>query len=331
MTTKTIGIVIQGPVKSYGQGPVQSAAGYDATSDILETADILTRLEIPFVISGWEGERKKAGISVPSSVAWLESPPLRNDPDNRQKQFVSTWAGFQYLRNASSPPEYIFKIRTDQVWSEEFFHWLAEDRPAATVPLSSFQNDYLLFSDSIENHPYYLGDFILGGRADDFKRFLRSFLDYPASKPAHPVIGYDYVIRYLLRDPAFKNCLLRGVPLWWQAAHTKRGAPLVPYWHYARRSFFSLIPRKYFISMRWRGGKVEEIIRETVLNRFRFNEDWNGWQPGRITHITSETSSRHAILPDAFTCNMAKDIAIRSMRKVQWLRNAYRKYKSLKN
>jgi hypothetical protein len=141
--------------------------------------------------------------------------PPTNDPDNRMKQFASTYNGAKFI-SLNSKATHILKIRTDQIIDPKIIDWLTNffityDNIS---PNYRKQKDcFLVFSWMLQNNPFEMGDFIFAGGVNNILSFCKTNLLFNG-RNIHPSIGKDFVLKYLSKKSTlFWNVFFKGYPL----------------------------------------------------------------------------------------------------------------------
>jgi hypothetical protein len=268
------GIIIQGPIISFGQGPNNVKAGFSALNSIENNIKNFLPYVSKIVVSTWEDSGLNFQDKYSSKVVLIENIVPDKDPDNRIKQFASTYSGAKYL-TLNSKVTHILKIRTDQVVDpkiiEWFNHFFTKHYNSINKELKH-QESYLFFSDMMKNNPFYMGDFIFAGKSNDIVSFCKSNLQFKG-KNIHPEIGKDYILKYLLLNSSlFWKFFYKKIPFLWQVSNNSNEA-IQSYWTYIMNTGMAVIPSSFFWSIIWRNRLMSDVISDS--NReFVFYEDW---------------------------------------------------------
>jgi hypothetical protein len=194
---KNIGVIIQGPLVTYGQGPNNVAAGFNTCDTILKNIHNIQKAGFKYVVSTWKPLNEDEQIVLESllkektSIVCNDAPTIF-DPDHRHKQRVSILLGIQEL-DRQNDIDYFVKIRTDMLMPERFWNWVGE---------IGAKNEPRLHVSELMKQPFYMGDFIYAANRDIFIDFVNSVLKYNA-KIIHPSIAFDDGIKYCQH----KGCL----------------------------------------------------------------------------------------------------------------------------
>ena len=107
---KKFGVIIQGPIISYGSGGRNdNPEGFDSTDTIKENIDRISK-HIPInniVFSGWSTD---SGINVENIKKIFSKDPYSFDYLNQKRQFYTIKKGFDYL-SCDNEIQYFIKIR----------------------------------------------------------------------------------------------------------------------------------------------------------------------------------------------------------------------------
>lgn len=258
------GLVIQGPMTSYGSGPNISKAGFHCLSTIEKNLSHSKFFE-KIVLSTWKGEdfEGRVGLATRSveNLSLIANNPPRWDPDNRRKQWLSTLYGVQAL--AEAKVTHVLKIRTDQYLPVKLIEWITCKKTSRSLNAGK-----LLASEFLNHELFYAGDFFMAGTLERMTKFAESAGS--TASVYHPSVVMDSVLKYLKNeDPNFSRVFPSLFP---PAASLIALHPLnlQRYWESARNQFFIFPKRQDFIAVEWRGNSMEMAI---PTNAFGFMED----------------------------------------------------------
>jgi hypothetical protein len=269
------GLIIQGPTISYGQGPNVNKEGFNSIQTIFENIKNFIPFVNKIVISTWDQSNLNLQPYTQDdrNIFLIESITPKNSYDNRLKQFISTYAGVNFIKNNFNDVTHVLKIRTDQLIDPNLIKWLTDIYLQQNISkeLSRYnQEDKIIFSDSLISTSFYLGDFIFAGRINDIYTFCKANL---LKNNIHPTIGIDYILKYLkFTDKDFYQYFFSNVPITLQISNNKQEF-FNNNWHYLYKNRFLVMPQQYFDSIVWRGKKIIEII-PTYKSSFQFFEEW---------------------------------------------------------
>jgi hypothetical protein len=241
---KKFGVIIQGPIISYGSGGRNdNPEGFDSTDTIKENIDRISK-HIPInniVFSGWSTD---SGINVENIKKIFNKDPYSFDYLNQKRQFYTIKKGFDYLSH-NSEIQYYVKIRTDQLFPKIFWEWITQ--------LNQKLDNQVLVSEFYNNAPFVFGDFVICSSKKNFSKFINS-----QKLKRHSINGSrNMVLKYLNyvtsnRKVEFsKNYLLNDFKL------VLKFDQLHDIWiNYITSSFFS-IPLNIFKDIDWRGIRMD--------------------------------------------------------------------------
>jgi len=270
-----LGLIIQGAVVTYGQGPNNCKRGFNAIDSIMANIIDYRSMVDCIVLSTWKNQHFNVddfkSVGLDECITSIYPPEI--DHDNRLKQFISTMAGVQALKKSGS--DFIIKIRTDQVVpAAPLIEWILSSlhlfNSSQTNTLETVGR--ICLSEYRSDTPFYAGDFIFAGWTLDIERFCRSILDM-RNTHLHPCIGVDYILKYYSRiDDSFNQYLMN---LWLPIIYVsdKQNSTAQWYWELFRSRHLLVIPKVIFTSITWRGRLMTDILSPNVLKGFSFHED----------------------------------------------------------
>jgi len=246
-----IGLVIQGPIIGYGQGPNININGFNATGNIYENIKSFSNLVECIVISTWEN----SGLNINNKsgkVVLIENKNLIiKEKDSRIRQFITSYEGAKFMKKNFNVT-HLLKIRSDQlINSKLIINWLYKYFENS----DRLNSEKIIFSDSLIKTPFYLGDFIFAGKIDNILEFLSLNL---INKKLHDTVGLDYVLKFLSKkDHDFYSFFLKKVPLKYQI-HKNINAEI--YWNKVFIKYFEVIPIEVFETIVWRNKKIRDVL-----------------------------------------------------------------------
>jgi hypothetical protein len=254
-----IGLIIQGPIVSFGQGPNIVKTGFDSTCILIHNLNVFCPLFKWVVISTWQDEEFEKPNTF-NNLTLIKSLPIENDPDNRKKQFITTNAAVSYLL-LNHDISHVVKIRTDQQYDEKFPQIIKD-------LLSNNTKNKLIFSEFIENELFYVGDFIFAGEIKKVDFFLKSFLSF--NKNLHPSIGVDYVLKYIKKKypNLYNKHFNKLIPTLLQI-RLFPNLNLHQFWFWLLENEFLFIPRNAAENIMWRGKSFSDL----GINHYLYHED----------------------------------------------------------
>jgi len=256
-----LGLVIQGPITSYGavSGPNSTKIGYDSVADIIENIKAFTPLVDHIVVSTWYGSGLEDEKN--SNFTLIENQvPKEYDFDNRRKQFFSTYQGVKYL-SENTDVTHVIKIRTDQVISPSLAIWVKNFYLKHSENFSDDQinqRQHIIFSEYLDDNLFYVGDFIFAGSLYDIFNLCRISINYKNN--LHTQINADFIIKYLsITDQNFKNVFFKYLPYTYQTSNLNDEV-MVQYWLNILKQRFSFMPKSMYGEIKWRGRMMPNVI-----------------------------------------------------------------------
>lgn len=251
-----IGVIIQGPLITFGQGPNNSIEGFNSCYTITENIKAINRLGFNYIISTWNANNSdeltiiKQLNDLNLNLITIDSPNIV-DPDHRYKHHFGINAG---LNELSKDVNFIVKIRTDQLYQNKFWDFM--------VSISEQDTEKLCISE-LYYEPFFMGDFIYAGKRSVIEKFIIGFLDYKRTN-FHPCLAMDIGIKY------YNTCKFKKFPL-----------PLFVYfvfmpnytrnlWNNFIQDNIIVIPKNVRNGILWRNIPISKII---TCDLFRFNSN----------------------------------------------------------
>lgn len=237
---KKFGVIIQGPIISYGSGGRNdNPEGFDSTDTIKKNIDIISK-HIPInniVFSGWSTD---SGIDIENIHKIFSKDPYNFDYLNQKRQFYTIKKGFDYL-SRNSEIQYYVKIRTDQLIPNNFWEWIPTN-------YQKLENQVLV-SEFYNNSPFSIGDFVFCSSRNNFRDFINSQESNRLSING----SRNMVFKYLIRNPINKefqisrNYFLNDLRLVVKFDQIYRS------WNKSKNSSFFSIPLEIYQDIEWRG------------------------------------------------------------------------------
>ena len=187
-----LGILIQGPLKTFGQGPNNSVEGFTCLQNIENQLSEIHKLKLKFhiVLCLWSRDKVEYRQFLDqfenrADILYINEPELK-DKDHRYKHHYAIKSGLDYLNQYK--PQWVIKLRTDQLLSYATI---------SNILRRISKEDRLLVSE-VSRENFYLGDFVYASRTAVFVDFIHSILqyDYHIMLSVANDIGYKYFIRY---------------------------------------------------------------------------------------------------------------------------------------
>lgn len=257
-----IGIIIQGPLTSYGDGPNNSKSGFPAEPVVRQNIATLGPYVENIVLSTWKGSTL-ATILSPSQLKVIENKPLQGfDFLNQRKQFFTTYAGIEWLKHNSSCT-HVLKIRTDQLIPCDLIGFIRNFYEKSQFSASN-QEDFILFSEALRSESFYAGDFVVAGTMNDMTHFCEAVLS--AKELVHPSNACDYMLKWLRSiDKKFSHSSCAFM----RSVHTTRNSLKIQLlWHEVLKSRISLIPKEIYKNIEWRGKSMSEVMGPSIESHF---------------------------------------------------------------
>ena len=266
MSSIKIGLIIQGPISSFGNGPNNSRGGFDAKEVVYKNINTFDSHVDKIIVSTWKGSGLN-NLEIGQSAVLLESEPILGfDFLNQRKQFFSMNAGLEWLRT-NSDCTHAIKIRTDQLIPLELIDWTKEFYSASLFS-EKYQKDYLIFSEGLKAESFYAGDFIIAGTLSDLSKLCNAVL--VTKKIVHPMNAADYILKWLQSlDVKYLNGCS---PLLISLLTAKNSIKIQRLWNQVLNARISLFPREIIKKIIWRGKPITEVI-QSLDTAFFFNED----------------------------------------------------------
>lgn len=236
-----VGVIIQGPLVSYGQGPNNKPEGFDTTDSILKNIENIKALQLPYIVCTWEAESayEREILSVLEShavsILTVRTPGVQ-DPDHRYKHHFGIRQAVAEIKN-----DYIIKIRTDMIMPDEFWVWI-------TLGLDK----RLVVSELIT--PFYLGDFIYAGERSTVIEFLDSILSHKGNA-IHPSITTDLGFKYFEAQTGRDLSKYGMLHL-----YIMRMKHITIQWEHFAAKAISVVPAQIYQNIIWRDRPIKSII-----------------------------------------------------------------------
>lgn len=262
------GLVIQGPVTTFGSGPNHSQAGFVTDKVILENIQTFSPHVKNIVISTWED----CGIDTkqfPTEVKIIENKPVIGfDFLNQRKQFITTQTGVEWLRKNTSCT-HVLKIRTDQLIPLELISWLQNFyENSQYLKLKDQQENFIIFSEGLRSESFYAGDFIFAGTISDLSQFCEAVLS--CNYLVHPMNASDYVLKWL--QSLDSKYFFQSKPLFRSFLTARNSIAVQSMWNEVLKHRISFIPKGIYKKIQWRGKYMSNIL-VSLDTSFFFNED----------------------------------------------------------
>ena len=251
-----LGVIIQGPLISFGQGPNNSNGGFDTLAAILENVARLNKHDLCYIVSTWspssEQEQSIFNALEKVNITLLHNlSPQLFDPDHRYKQHYGVLKGAEALLQKCGDITHLVKIRTDMLMPEAFWEW---------AYVISGINEKKLYVSELMNRPFYQGDFIYLANRESFLAFLTTVTNYK-SRIIHPSIAFDMGI---------KNCEARNFGVIYGRGYFGRIRFLIDfflrtdtvrkYWNQFISKHIGVLPEVIWIDIKWRDRRIGSFL-----------------------------------------------------------------------
>ena len=273
---REIGVIIQGPLTTYGQGPNNSREGFDAFSAISKNVESIENAGFKYVISTWMPEnRAEEGILSKIKARGFNiivlGVPEEFDPDHRYKHHYGIFIGLNKLTKDRGI-DFIVKIRTDMEMPEDFWGWVAGLEESG---------DQKLYVSELYNYPFYLGDFIYAARKDVFSEFISSIIKCKG-EIIHPCIAADLGAKYCghLGFFALRKKYFQELHLIFQMLF--KGKSLSKTWGAFAGRYLGTMPEDIWSRIIWRGKKIDSFLnsRSFIFNTSLLSDQMLGMRDG---------------------------------------------------
>jgi hypothetical protein len=251
-----LGVVIQGPLVTYGQGPNNSNIGFVTLNTILENIAKLQKLELCYIVSTWLPSSQQE-LDIISSLKNFNVNILQNsipqlfDPDHRYKQHFGISRGANVLLENYSDITHLVKIRTDMLMPDSFWEW---------VCVVSDNDNNKLYVSELMNRTFYQGDFIYLGTREVFLRFLNNVIS-SGNVIVHPCIALDMGV---------KNCYSWGYlnvcgygkfrRISFLIDFILRSSKLRKKWNLFIAKHIGTLPESIWVAIKWRDRSIGSFL-----------------------------------------------------------------------
>jgi hypothetical protein len=251
-----LGVVIQGPLISFGQGPNNSNGGFDTLETILKNIAKMNKHGLCYIVSTWSpsSEQEQNIINALENanvhVTHCLTPSLF-DPDHRYKQHFGVLRGAEALLEICGDMTHLVKIRTDMLMPDAFWAW---------VYTASGRNEKKLYVSELMNRPFYQGDFVYLAEREIFLDFLTTVINYK-SRIIHPSIAFDMGI---------KHCEARNFGVIYGRIFFGRIRFMIDfflrrdavrkYWNQFISKYVGVMPEAIWIDIKWRDREIGAFL-----------------------------------------------------------------------
>ena len=256
---ENFGVIIQGPVHSYGSGGKNdNPEGFNSIETIKENLSTLKKF-VPMeniVLSGWDTDEKIEDLEI---TQYKSKDPYSFDYLNQKRQFYTIKKGFSLL-HTNEKIEYFIKIRTDQSIPLIFWEWITE--------MEEELNEKILVSEFYNNSPYAFGDFIICSCKKKFSDFINSqnLSRLSINGSRNMVLKYLIYNSNNMANRFTKNYLINDIKFFLKFDF------MFKKWSESFRNEFFSIPINIFKKIVWR-GKTMEVRFEDLEEIFSFKNN----------------------------------------------------------
>lgn len=251
-----LGVVIQGPLITYGQGPNNSNGGFYSLDTILENIERMSKFGFCYIVSTWiplsKQEQDIINALENASVPIIQNlTPIIFDPDHRYKQHFGVLRGAEGLLGIYGDITHLVKIRTDMLMPENFWEW------ACAV---CGKDDKKLYISELMHRPFYQGDFIYLADFEVFLKFLTTVINYK-DRIIHPSIAFDMGI---------KNCEAHNFGVVYGRNCVGRISFLVDFifrtsvirenWNEFIGKYVGVMPESIWVDIEWRDRSIGSFL-----------------------------------------------------------------------
>jgi hypothetical protein len=252
-----LGVIIQGPLISFGQGPNDSNGGFETLATILENVAKLSKHDLCYIVSTWSptSEQEQGAINTleDANVRVIHNlSPQLFDPDHRYKQHYGVLKGAEALLEMHGDITHLVKIRTDMLMPDAFWDW------AYAV---SGRDEMKLYVSELMSKPFYQGDFVYLANRKIFLAFMTTVVNYK-SRIIHPSIAFDMGI---------KNCEARNFGVIYGRGYFGRIRFLMDflfrtgivrkYWNQFISEHVGVMPEAIWVDIKWRDRRIGSFLK----------------------------------------------------------------------
>ena len=255
---KNFGVIIQGPIISYGSGGKNdNPEGFNSIKTVKENIKIITKF-IPkenILFSGWDTDIEIDQLGI---AEYRSNDPFRFDFLNQKRQFYTIKEGFNNL-SKNKNIEYFIKIRTDQQFLPNFWEWIIENHKEL--------DEKILVSEFYNNSPYVVGDFIICSSKKNFANFInsQSLKRKSINGSRNMVLKYLSYTSNIMMNEFSSNFLINDILLFAKFDN------IFEKWSINFRTEFFSIPLIIFKEIIWRGEIMDERF-DNINQIFSFNQ-----------------------------------------------------------
>lgn len=256
---KAIGVIIQGPLVTYGQGPGACKQGRNASEDIAQNLSNISKHGFKYIVSTWspKSEREQSCFDKVRNITNHivdSSPPTGFDPQHIYKHHFGIYKGYEKLVLDDASLKFFVKIRSDMIMPDRFWEWI-----------KAISDDHKkMYISELCYFPFYLGDFIYAGCKPVFVEFLNATLDIK-SKTLHPAAVVDIGMKYYQykNNFYFSSKKYQGIKTFYFWVFKKKW--LMREWDSFLKSNIGVLDKKIWERIIWRGKVMESFLDSSIF------------------------------------------------------------------
>ena len=251
-----LGVVIQGPLVSFGQGPNNSIGGFDTLETMLKNIKAMGEYDICYIVSTWSpSNQQEQNIfdSLEESDVNIshDLSPIEFDPDHRYKQHFGILKGAEILLEKHGEITHFAKIRTDMLMPESFWEW---------VCATCNKNEDRLYVSELMDRPFYQGDFVYLAKREVFFSFLTTVVGYKG-RIIHPSIAFDMGLKHCeARNFGYKYGHGQGGKIRFLIDFLFRPGYVRNNWNKFIFQYMGVIPGEIWLDIKWRDRRIGSFL-----------------------------------------------------------------------
>ena len=256
-----LGVVIQGPLITFGQGVNNLVSGFSTLTTIEKNVKNIKKNGFKYIVSTWlpstiEEQNILSELRHNEIAVCQNEVPKLFDPDHRYKQHYGVYKGAEALIDISDDITYLLKIRTDMLMPEIFWDWIAK----AIDP-----SDNKLYVSELMNRPYYQGDFIYLANKTVFLNFLEVILRHE-DRIIHPSIAFDIGMKNCIARNFRKNFILSlFTRIMFFIDFLISSKSFVDNWNVFVFKYIGVIPEDVWNEILWRDRSIKSFMNSTFF------------------------------------------------------------------
>lgn len=261
-SSKKIGVIIQGPLITFGAGPNNTPQGFNTLATILKNIKRIEAQGFIAIVSTWTPKTQEElsifeSLQAANIKTTVCAAPTAFDPDHRYKQRFGVMRGYEALDRAAL--DYFVKIRTDMLMPDSFWNFIKSQ--------ADDDNNFLGVSHLFDT-PFYLGDFVYFAKRSVFLDFLQSMLDYDGTV-FHPAISFDDSFRLLHHKKLYNIQKTKALFLNYLQIFYFQSDFYAKLWQDFRLANINSIPKEIFSEILWRDKLMGSF---SFMSSLRFDQ-----------------------------------------------------------